>query len=179
MKAYVLLGLALTTPALAQAPAARSPQDAAKAALAACVDHAAAVTVIEGASGRELDAAGLKYQRDAPDFLASTRSSVLGLAQYAKSPSTEGEIWAIGYDSNACMVVTLAAPVADAEKGYTDFFANAKGWRPEKTTGSPKPGERLLSYGWSPRRNLRLTAVISLRDDANTSTVTITRAPTS
>ena len=181
MKAYLLLGLVLATPALAQAPApaGRSPQDAAKAALAACVDHAASVTVIEGASGKELDAAGLKYQRDAPDFLASTRSSVLGLAQYAKSPSTQGEIWAIGYDSNACMVVTLAAPVADAEKGYLDYFANAKGWRPDRTSGSPRPGERLLTYGWTARRNLRLTAVVSLRDADNTSTVTITRAPTS
>jgi hypothetical protein len=181
MKAYALLALALAGPALAQttpAPATdvRSPAEAAQAALALCSEHASAKTPLEASSARQIDAKGLKYQHDAPEFLASTESGTLGRAQYAKSPSTQGEIWAAGYDSSACMVFALATPAAEAEKGFTDFFTQSGTWRAERVTSSARPGERLLRFGWNQRRNLKLTAIVSLRDADNVSTVTITRS---
>jgi hypothetical protein len=175
MKALLLLGVILATPAMAQAPDERSVTEASRLALEACVEHASAVRPIEGKSGKELDAKGLRYQLNPPEFLASTRMTTLGLGQYLKSPSNAGEIWAIGYDSSACMVVTLGASVDEAAKGYADYFTQAKSWRQEKSAGTPRPGEQLQKYSWNPRRNLQLTAIISLRSEANTSTVTITR----
>jgi hypothetical protein len=175
MKAYVLLGLALAAPASAQTSTAKSVEEAAKIALDVCVDHARGAIPIVSNSGAQLDAKGVTWQLNPPEFLASTRATVLGIAQYAKSPSTEGEVWAIGYDSGGCMVVTLAAPIADVEKGYGDYFAGAKMWRSERPTTSARPGERLEGHAWNVRRNLKLTALIGLRDEANTTTVTITR----
>jgi len=189
MKAYLLLGLAFATPALAQAPAAsaageRSPAEATTPALAACVDHARGAVKIEGKS-RELDQAGLKYQLNAPDFLASTKSTRLGIAEYAKSPSTQGEIWAIGYasvdasgDSNsgACRLVALGVPVPDVEKSITDYFSKGRTWHLERGGDKPPPGVRTMTYTWSPRRNLKLTALVELRDADNQASVTITQA---
>ncbi len=176
MRAYLLLGLAVATPALAATPEARPVDEAAKVAMDVCAAHANGGTPIVGASGQELDAKGVIYQLNPPDFLASTRSSVLGIAQYAKSPSVTGEIWSLGYDSGGCMVIALGASTADVEKGLTAYFAGAKGWRSDRPSTAARPGERKLAYAWNPRRNLKLTATISLRDADNTTTVTITRS---
>ncbi len=177
MKARALLGLFLAVPAMAQAPAPQAqPVDKAAAlALAQCVDHTrTGGDAILSKYTADMAAKGLVFQREPPEFLASTRSTLLGVGQYAKSPSSEGEIWAIGYDSGGCMVVTLGAPVAEIEKGYNDFFTQSKAWRSEKAPAG-KPGERTQFYGWSPNRNLRLSAQISLRDADNVTTVTVTR----
>ncbi len=176
MKAYALLGLVIATPALAQPSSDRSPQEAAKVALEACADHARGAIPIERKSSENLAGRGLKYQLTPPEFLASTRATVLGIGQYAKAVSSAGEIWAIGYDSGGCMVVSLDAPVADIEKGYMDYYAQAKVWRAERGASATRPGERALRYAWNPRRNLKLSALIGLRDAENTTTVTITRS---
>ncbi|MBO9574600.1 MAG: hypothetical protein J7494_02575 [Sphingobium sp.] len=176
MKAYVLLGLAVAAPALAQAPAGKLPDEAARIAMDVCADHASSAIPIEGKSGAQLDAKGVIYQLNPPDFLSSTKASAMGIAQYAKSPSTSGEIWAIGYDSGGCMVVSLGVPVADSEKGIVAFFEGAKGWRSERPSASAKGGEKLLGFAANPRRNLKLTALVKLQDANNTTTVVITRS---
>jgi hypothetical protein len=176
MKAYVLLGLAFAAPALAQAPIGRSPDEAAKIALGVCSEHADATTPIEGKSGKQLDAKGVIWQINAPEFLASTKATTMGIAEYAKSPSTVGEVWAAGYDSSGCMVVTLGAPVDEVEKGYLAYFAENKKWRSQRPNKTARAGEKLLGYGWNPRRNLKLTAIISLQPETNTTTVTIVRS---
>lgn len=175
MKAYALLGLVMAMPAVAQTSEGQSPADAAKLAMETCVEHARGSTPIESKSAAQLEARGLLFQRDPPEFLASTRSTVLGIGQYAKAPSTTGEIWAIGYDSDGCMVVTLAAPVAEVEQGYNAFFEQAKVWREERASGG-RPGEKLMRYSWNPRRTLKLTATISLREAENTTTVTFSQS---
>ncbi len=81
MKAYALLGLVFAVPAMAQAPAPQAqPVDKAAAlALAQCIDHArTSGEAILSKYTSEMAAKGLLYQRDPPEFLASTRSSVLG-----------------------------------------------------------------------------------------------------
>jgi hypothetical protein len=176
VKAFVLLGLAMTVPALAQSSTDRSVEEATRYAIEACASHSNATLPIEGRSGSQFDAKGLKYQLNPPEFLASTKMTVLGKGEYLKSPSTQGEIWSIGYDSGGCMVIALGAPTADVEKGIVAYFAQAKGWRSDRPTSRGRPGERLLGYAANPRRNLKLTAVIGLRDAENTTNVTITRS---
>lgn len=175
MKAYLLLGFAFATPALAQTPANRSTDEAAKVAVEACADHAMSILPIEGKSDKQLTAKGLTYQLNAPDFLASTKTSYLGTGEYAKSASASGEIWSIGYDSGGCMVVSLGVPAADSEKGIVAFFEGAKGWRSERPSTSAKAGEKVLGFAANPRRNLKLTAFVKIIEASDTATVTITR----
>ncbi|HEY1124802.1 MAG TPA: hypothetical protein VGE65_04160 [Sphingobium sp.] len=176
MKAYVLLGVAIAIPALAQSSTDRSVEDATRFAIEACANHSSGSVPIEGKSGSQFDAKGLKYQLNPPEFLASTKMTTLGKGEYLKSPSTEGEIWAIGYDSGGCMVIALAAPTAEVEKGLVTYFTQTKGWRSDRPTARARPGERLIGYAWNPRRNLKLVVAIGLRDAENTTTVTITRS---
>ncbi len=175
MKAYVLLGLVLAVPTMAQEPASPSVTDAAKLALATCSDHADQGLPIVSKNSKELAAKGLRYQLEAPEFLQPIKATSLGTGEFAKAPSATGEVWAVGYDSAGCIVVTLGAPVAEAEAGYVAYFTESKKWRSERVSGG-KGGEKLLRYVWNPRRNLKLTADISIQEANSVTRVTITRS---
>ncbi len=87
-------------------------------------------------------------------------------------PSSEGEIWDIGYDSGGCMVVTAGTAVDPIEKVYADYFAQPNMWRSERISGAGK-GERLLQFVYNYTRVNRLLAIVSLRNEEGVSSVTI------
>ena len=171
--AFAILVAGASSVALA-AGTPQPPEKAADLALRQCVDHALATSQIKGQNGRELDAKGLVYQRDAPPFLSSTQQTDLGRAEYVKAPSTEGEIWSVGYDSGSCMVVTMATAVPPIEKSYQDYFGSVSTWHAERPPSGNK-GERKLQYTMMPTRASKLTATVSLRDDEGISSIVIRR----
>ncbi len=73
-------------PALAQSSTDRSVEEAARLAIEACANHSNSTLPIEGKSGSQFDAKGLKYQLDPPDFLASTKTTVLGRGESSQVP---------------------------------------------------------------------------------------------
>ncbi len=172
MKALALTALALAIPVTASAATPQDPAKAADAILKQCVEHAYGRLAIKGQNGRELDAKGLVYQLNPPEFLSSTQVTNMGRAEYAKSPSTEGEIWGVGYDGGSCMVVTMATYVEPIEKVYLDYFNQPNLWHAEKISGGQK-GERRLQYTVMPTRATKLTATVSLRNEEGISSVTI------
>jgi len=178
MKAFALAAFAVAMPMMAVGTAqAATPLPTDKAAdlvLRQCVDHALGTGAIVGQNGAQLDAKGLAYQREPPPFLVQTQSTSMGKAEYAKSPSTEGEVWGVGYDGGGCMVVTAGTAVEPIEKAYAAYFGQPNMWRSERISGTGK-GERLLQFGYSSTRTTRLVATISLRDDDGVSSVTIKR----
>ena len=174
MKAFAFAALVLATPMAAQAATPQPVDKATDIALRQCVEHGLGTGSIIGQNGAILDAKGLVYQRDAPPFLSQTQSTPMGRAEYAKSPSTDGEIWDVAYDSGACMVVTAGTSVAPIEKVYADYFAQPTMWRAERVAPGAK-GERKLQYVHNYTRVNKLIATVSLRDDEGVSSVTIRR----
>lgn len=174
MKAFALAALVFATPVAAQAAGALPVDKATDLALKQCVEHALGNSIIVGQNSKEVDAKGLAYQREPPPFLSSTQTGSMGRAEYAKSPSSEGEIWDVGYDSGSCMVVTAGTAVEPIEKVYADYFAQPNMWRSERISGGGK-GERLLQYVYNYTRINRLLAIVSLRNDEGVSSVTIRR----
>jgi hypothetical protein len=170
---FATLVVATSTAALA-AGTPQSPEKAAALALKQCVDHALGTSQIKGQNGQELDSRGLAYQRDAPQFLSSTQQTDLGRAEYVKAPSTDGEIWSVGYDGGSCMVVTMATVVPPIEKSYVDYFGSVSTWHAERPPSGNK-GERKLQYTMMPTRASKLTATVSLRDDEGISSIVIRR----
>jgi hypothetical protein len=172
MRAIALALLAVAMPAEAQAA---DPTDkAADHILKQCVEHALGNVQIKGQNAKQLEADGFVYQLDPPEFLSSTKQSDLGRAEYIKSPSDQGEIWAAGYDGGSCLVVTAAAEVAPIEKAYLAYFTQPGAWHSERAS-SGQNGERRLQYAMQPTRATKLTAMISLRDGDGVTSVTIRR----
>jgi hypothetical protein len=173
MRKLMLLGLAVSAPLAAQTREARSPEAAAEAAVQQCIEHVRAIAKIDQAYSNQLVNKGFVYQRDAPDFLAETKTSRFGVAQYAQSPSTEGEIWAIGYDRGPCMVVTMVAGIEAVQKGYAAVFDNGK-WHKEKPRSTDKDAH-IDRFRWEPDRLDRILAEVVYRDDDAITTVTFGR----
>lgn len=174
MKAIARVALIIgAMPAAAQA--ADSTDKAADHVLRQCVEHALGNLQIKGPNAKELEAQGLSYQLDPPEFLSSTKQTDMGRAEYIKAPSDQGEIWAAGYDSGSCLVVTAAAEVPPIEKAYLAYFNQPGMWHTERAS-SGQNGERRLQYAMQPTRATKLTAMISLRDSEGVTSVTIRRA---
>jgi hypothetical protein len=163
VRKLVLLGLVVSVPVIAQSPLARSPEDAAKAALMACVNHTRDIDKITEPNASLLEKKGFSYQREPPEFLADTKSSRFGIAQYARSISTEGEIWSIGYNSATCMVVAMMADPAEVQKGYAGVLGDGK-WRMQKARAADE-GKNIEHWRWEPDRQYRVLADVNFRDD--------------
>ncbi len=174
MRAFAVAALIAAMPMAAQAATPQSPDKAADMALKQCVEHALGNLQIEGPNGKQLETNGFVYQRDPPDFLSATKQSDLGMAEYIKSPSDQGEIWAAGYDGGSCLLVTAATDVAPIEKAYLAYFNQPGMWHTERASAGNK-GERRLQYAMAPTRATKLTAMISLRDGDGVTSVTIRR----
>jgi hypothetical protein len=164
---------ALATPAAVEA-ATVAPADAATLALKQCISHVQGETKIVGANAKSLEAMGFSYQRDPPEFLQATKSTVLGRAEYARAPAEEGEVWAIGYDAGSCMVVTMAVTVDPIETGYKAVFAEPGTWRSTNADRAPE-GQRNEKYQFDPNRTLKLTAMVNYRPDQGITSATVTR----
>ncbi|HEY1124801.1 MAG TPA: hypothetical protein VGE65_04155 [Sphingobium sp.] len=174
MKTLAFAALVLAAPAMAQSVL---PTDkAAEKALKQCVEHSLGTLAIQNVNAKQLDGLGFKYQQNPPAFLASTKSTEMGEAEYLKSPSDEGEVWDAGYNKGHCLLVTAAAVVPPIEKAYVDYFGQAGGlWRQEKVPSGAAKGERRLQYTMSQTRVTSLTAIISLKEDEGVTSVTIMR----
>jgi len=173
MKTLAFAALVIAAPVAAQTVL---PTDkAAEKALKQCIEHSLGTLEISNENAKQLAGLGFQYQRNAPDFLSSTKSTSMGEAEYIKSPSDQGEVWDAGYDKGHCLLVTAAAVVAPIEKAYLDYFTQSGGqWRAEKAPGGGK-GERRLQYTMSQTRVTTLTATVSLKDDEGVTSVTIMR----
>jgi hypothetical protein len=159
------LAILLSTSAVAQ-PGVRPPNEAAGQALMQCVAHTLGQGKVSAANAATLSANGLQYVAVPPAFLQTTANTPYGKASYATVPSTEGQIWAVGYDGpgNACLVFAIGIAVQPVESRLVELFSIPNAWKPE-TAAPAAQGERKLQYGWKlerPKRNL--TALISVRD---------------
>lgn len=174
MKTLAFAALVIAAPAAAQTVL---PTDkAAEKALKQCIEHSLGTLAISNQNAKQLEGLGFHYQRNAPDFLSSTKSTSMGEAEYIKSPSDQGEVWDAGYDKGHCLLVTAAAVVPPIEKAYLDYFNQSGGqWRAEKAPSGASQGERRLQYTMSQTRVTTLTATISLKEAEGVTSVTIMR----
>lgn len=147
----------------------RAPGEAAGAALIQCVAHTMGLGTISSASADRLAENGLRYSDSPPQYLAGAAETPYGKGSFVNAPSTEGQIWAIGYDGpgTACIVFALGTSVDPIEARVRSLFSVPHAWRPESAARAEE-GERKLQYGWDvaqPKRHL--TALISIRDWSN------------
>lgn len=150
--------------AVAIAAAEPAPVDAAQAAgnaMMACVRHSANMLPIDDAHADAIRAGGMAYQPEPPAKLRGMAAGPYGKASFARSPSTEGDVWAIGYDRDTCMVMVLGTPVEPIERRLTDLFAIPGAWSRE-SIGQPDPASHWTQYGWM-ANGRRLTAQMKVQ----------------
>jgi len=169
------LALAITTSSAASA-ATPSPEEAAAKAIAQCVQHSSSMQsgMIVKQNTLELAANGLAWQQEPPPLLASTKSTPYGKADYAEAKVSDGQVWVVGYANGVCQVVTVGTQVPPIEKKYLEVFAGPGNWHAERAPSADK-GERKLQYKSQPSRDVKLSALVSMRDDQGFSMVTINR----
>jgi hypothetical protein len=155
-----MVPLALAS-ALAAAPASVAPELAAGRALAPCVAHSSGMGAITASNADALAANGLVFQSLPPPALANAAFTAYGSGSFAASPSTRGQIWAVGYDSGACIVFAIGVPAEPVETRYRALFGIAGTWRPEPIR--QLEGARWSQYGWRIRPDLKLVAQTSVR----------------
>ncbi|MBO9580835.1 MAG: hypothetical protein J7498_08075 [Sphingobium sp.] len=176
MKTLACAALVIAAPAAAQAQTVLPTDKAAEKALKQCIQHSLGTLTISNQNAKQLEGLGFQYQRNAPDFLSSTKSTPMGEAEYVKSPSDQGEVWDAGYDKGHCLLVTGAAVVPPIEQAYLDYFNQSGGqWRAEKAPSGGSKGERRLQYTMSQTRVTTLTATISLKEAEGVTSVTVMR----
>jgi hypothetical protein len=174
MKRAIILAIAAMSPAAAHA-ATVTPTEAARMALKQCIEHVSGMGRVEGGNGKNLDLAGFAYQREAPDFLAVTQNTILGRAEYARAPASEGEVWAIGYDKGSCMIVSLGTATEAIEAGYKTVFEEPGTWRKASAPSAPA-GQRNERYQYDPQRTLKLSALINIQPAQGITSVTLSRS---
>lgn len=159
------LVLVLQAPAAAQL-SPRAPNVAAGQGLMQCVAHALGIGKISADNAELLASNGLQHAAEPPAFLQSTRRTPYGEASYAHSPSTDGQVWTVGYDGpgSTCLVFVIGTPVEPIEARLVELFSIPNAWKPE-TAAEAAEGERRLQFGWDVKRPKRhLTALVSIRD---------------
>lgn len=176
MKTLALFGLVIAAPVAAQSGSLPSPEDAASKALAQCVQHSSSMQsgMIVKQNSKELAANGLAWQQDPPPLLQQTKSTPYGRADYAEAKTNDGQVWVVGYENGVCQVVTVGTQVPPIEKKYLEVFAGPGNWHAERAPSADK-GERKLLYKSQPSRDVKLSALVSMRDDQGFSMVTINR----
>jgi hypothetical protein len=132
--------------ALAAMPAAAAPDQAAGTALMQCVAHAAGPGTISPDHAALLARSGLEYQAEPPAALRSMFDTPYGHATFARSPATEGQIWAVGYDRGTCMVKAIGTAPEAVENRLGAMFAIPGGWRAEPVK-QPDAVSRWTQYG--------------------------------
>lgn len=150
-------------------PAPVPVEEATGKALMQCVSHTTRHGSVEAKNSDLLAANGLIYSSEPPAFLVSTKTSFYGNASYATVPSTEGQVWAVGYDGagDACAVFVLGSAVEPIESRLLKLFSIPGFWVPVKAAPA-SPGEKKLEYMWDlGRPGEQLTALISIRDMSN------------
>ena len=152
-----LLLLAAPVAVLAPVP----PPQAAGAALMQCVAHAAGMVEITADHAAALAANGLKYLPTPPDRLRSMVSSPYGTANFALSPSTEGDVWAVGYDSGTCIVMVLGTAPAPVEQRLNQLFTVPHTWK-QQSIAQSDPGARWTQFGWT-ANGRRMTAQMKVQ----------------
>ena len=140
--ALIGVGLAASMPVALDAPRAAGN------ALIACVKHAAGKSIINAGNTPKLAEGGLIYEAATPARLGSMAKTAYGTASFARSPSSEGDVWAVGYDSGVCMVMVIGTPVEPIEQQLVTLFTIPNTWRPEPIP-QPDATARWTQYGMS------------------------------
>ena len=161
-KAAAALLLAISSPAAAQGVGV-PPEQAAGQAMMQCVAHSTGQGSVVAENADLLAENGLVYSATPPPFLESARQTPYGTASFARSPSTDGQIWAVGYDQGACLVVALGTETQPIETRLVELFAIPGAWQ-QQAAAKAEVGERKLQYGWLLRPNFNLTALVSIRE---------------
>jgi hypothetical protein len=168
-----MLRLALSSAALAAftvpAPAAAetvSPEEGAGKALMQCVAHSTGQGEISRRNAALLASNGLLHSEEVPPFLQSAKATPYGNGSFATVPTTDGQVWAVGYDGagTSCLVFVMGTAVAPIRARLEQLFAIPGAWVAQ-TPAAAQTGEQKLQYGWKldkPDRNL--TALVSIRD---------------
>jgi hypothetical protein len=145
----------------AVATTAVAPEQAAGSALMQCVAHAGGMTAITRDNAAALARNGLEYQATAPDALKAMAATPYGTGSFARSPSREGDVWAVGYDRGACIVIATGTAVEPVEQRLAAMFAIPGGWHPEPIP-QRDAGARWTQYGWDMNRR-HLTAQMKVQ----------------
>jgi hypothetical protein len=111
-----------------------------------CVAHAAGLGTISPDHAALLTGNGLEYHPEPPAALTSMADTDYGHATFAQSPTTEGQIWAVGYDSGTCIVMALGMEPEPVERRLAAMFSVPGAWRSEKIK-QPDAGSRWTQYG--------------------------------
>jgi hypothetical protein len=146
-------------------PEKRDPAGATGNAIMQCVAHAMGGGPINKDNIDHLAQNGLIFSEAPPEILRSTAQTPYGTASYALSPSTEGQVWAVGYDKGSCLIFTLWSDIAPIRKRIVDLFSIPNSWK-EKQAAPAKENEEKLEYYWDPYPKMHLSALISLTDMA-------------
>ena len=178
------LVLALTAPAWAQqgsqAADPRPPEQAAGQALTSCVAHAMGMAPIAAKNASALAASGLVLMEAYPAFLRSQSQNEFGRGTFAQVHSTEGQVWATGYDSGVCLVTVIGTPEGPVVQRLDQLFAIPGAWKPAKI--KQLPGARWSAYEWN-SSHAKLTAQMRIAELAPDSPaqgfVSVTIAPKS
>ena len=125
---------------------AAPPELAAAKALTQCVAHATGGLAITAGNAAALAETNVAYQADPPPALRSMAHTAYGTAGFARSPSTEGDVWIVGYDRGTCMVMVLNTPVDPVERKLAALFAAPGNWRAEPVD-QISPDARWTQYG--------------------------------
>jgi hypothetical protein len=175
----VVLALALSAASVAQSQSLTPlpPQQAAGKALMQCVAHSLGMGPIAVDAAEKLRSAGLQYVTAPPPHLRAMTQNEYGRGSFAMSPSVEGQVWAVGYDSGVCIVMTLGAATGPVERRMNELFAIPNSFKREAI--KQLPGARWSQWRWSqPERDL--VAQMSVREISNPAvkgSVMVTLAP--
>ncbi|QHL90310.1 hypothetical protein GVO57_05000 [Sphingomonas changnyeongensis] len=145
------------------AAAAPPPEQAAGTALMQCVGHALGNAPIVAENATAMASNGLIFSPEPPPQLKVMKSTLYGSAQFAGAPSTEGQAWAVGYDSGVCMVMVFGTEPAPVEKRLTDMFAIPGTWKPEPVKQQDSQS-RKTRFGWD-LKDRRLTARMTVQPE--------------
>jgi len=161
------LGILLTSvPAVAETAA---PEVGAGKALMQCVAHTTGQGEISKENADLLAANGLLYSEDLPPFLQSARTTPYGNGSFATVPTTEGQVWSVGYDGagRSCVVFVMGTTVGPVRTRLEQLVAIPGAWVAQAPAAAA-PGEQKLQYGWKLGKSDRnLTALVSIRDLAS------------
>lgn len=179
MRAALALLLFAGGPVLAQEHAGgelapRAPEQAAGQALMQCVAHATGHGAIDSEAVELLRANGLQYEMSPPPFLQAAAENEYGRGQFARAPSAQGQVWAVGYDSGVCIVMAIGTPAGPVETRLNELFAIPNSFKPEPI--EQKPGARWSQWRWSMKPN-DLVAQVNIRDRSGVGMVMVTVAP--
>ena len=153
--------LLLVLASLAAAPAAASPELAAGRALAQCVAHSSGTGTITASNADALAANGLVFAPTPPPMLASASANAYGHGSFAASPSTLGQVWAVGYDTGACIVFAIGVPEEPVEARYRALFSIPATWQSEPIR--QLEGARWSQHSWRVMPDLKLVEQTSVR----------------